>query len=388
MTQTYLTSQLLKRLHEIGKDADSRTAEIEDLRRLPDDIAQSLKDSGVLRLWTAKEYGGHEAHINAMLDATETLSYYDGSTGWVAMVTGTASLTSGFMQPEAGQRIFGDAGSMVGGLVAPMGMAQQVDGGLRVSGKWFWGSGTPFCTTIIGLARVVDAESKPSKLDNGVKLPLLFFKPEDVTLHDTWHVSGLKGTASGEYTVQDVFVPDGDWVAFPPVTPVLDRTLYRFPYTGALAAGVASAALGMARRALDEILVLGPNKTPQWTRDKLSERPVVQTQIAQAEANYRAARAFLRETVAQVWEEVEAGEASLESRRLLRMAATHATEQAAKTVDTAYHLGAGSSIWSSVPLQRLFRDVHVATQHAIVSPNLYELFGRMALDLPTNTAML
>jgi len=255
MTQTYLSSQLSKRLHEIGKDADSRTAEIEDLRRLPDDIAQALKDSGVLRLWTAKEYGGHEAHINAMLDATETLSYYDGSTGWVAMVTGTASLTSGFMQPEAGQRIFGDAGSMVGGLAAPMGMAQQVDGGLRVSGKWFWGSGTPFCTTIIGLAGVVDAEGKPSKLDNGVKLPLLFFKPGDVTLHDTWHVSGLKGTASGEYTVQDVFVPDGDWVAFPPVTPVLDRTLYRFPYTGALAAGVASAALGMARRALDEILV-------------------------------------------------------------------------------------------------------------------------------------
>ena len=65
-----------------------------------------------------------------------------------------------------------------------------------------------------------------------------------------------------------------------------------------------------------------------------------------------------------------------------------ATQQAAKTVDVAYHLGAGSSIWSSVPLQRIFRDVHVATQHGIVSPNLYQLFGQMAFDLPANTAML
>jgi len=64
------------------------------------------------------------------------------------------------------------------------------------------------------------------------------------------------------------------------------------------------------------------------------------------------------------------------------------TEQAAKTVDVAYHLGAGSSIWSSVPLQRLFRDVHVATQHGIVSPNLYELFGKIAFKLPVKTGML
>ena len=383
-----LPAQMLASLHELGRQADARTAEIEAKRCLPDDIAQGIIDSGVLRLWTAQAYGGYQAPVSALLDATETLAYYDGSTGWVAMVTGTASLMSGFLPSETAGEIFGDAKAMVGGLAAPMGKATRVEGGLRVSGRWLWGSGTPFCTWIIGVTTVVDEEGKPSILENGVRFPLVYFPKDKVELIDTWHASGLKGTASGEYQVKDIFVPDGYWISFPPTQPVIEATLYRVPFTGALAAGVASVALGLARRALDEILDLGPNKTPQWSRRKLAERPVVQAQVARAEAGYYAARAFLRETVAQAWHEAQQGTPSVETRRLMRMSAVHATEQAAKTVDIAYNLGAGSSIWSSVPLQRLFRDVHVATQHGLVSPNLYELFGKIAFKLPGQTGML
>ena len=74
--------------------ANARSAEIEAKRCLPDDIAQAIIDSGVLRLWIAKAYGGYQASISALLDATETLAYYDGSTGWMAMVTGTASFST------------------------------------------------------------------------------------------------------------------------------------------------------------------------------------------------------------------------------------------------------------------------------------------------------
>lgn len=388
MTFTSLKTDLTKRLHQIGQMASERSAEIEAGRQLPEDIAQALIDSGVLRLWTASAYNGYQATIGDLLDSTETLAYYDGATGWVAIVTGTAALMSGFLPQSSAQEIFAPADAMVGGLAAPMGTAIRVDGGLRVTGRWMWGSGTRFCSWIVGIVRMVDENGQPAPIDGKVHMPLVYFPRDQVSLIDTWHVSGLKGTSSGEYEVNDVFVPDGYWLSFPPDAPVIDDPLYRFPFTGALAAGVASAALGMAQRALDEILDLAPSKTPQWSRKKLAEKPTVQDQVARAEANYRAARAFLRETVAEAWREAEIGNPSIETKRRLRMAATYATEQAAKTVDVAYHLGGGSSIWESVPLQRIFRDVHVATQHGIVSPSLYELFGKLAFRLPAQTAML
>ena len=109
---------LTDKLHRLGKEANQRAAEIEALRRLPDDIAQKIKESGVLKLWTAEAYGGYQAPIHDLLDATETLSYYEGSTGWVAMVTGTASLMSGYLSAEAAQEIYGPDQAMVGGLAA------------------------------------------------------------------------------------------------------------------------------------------------------------------------------------------------------------------------------------------------------------------------------
>jgi hypothetical protein len=36
----------------------------------------------------------------------------------------------------------------------------------------------------------------------------------------------------------------------------------------------------------------------------------------------------------------------------------------------------------------LFRDIHVATQHAMVNERTLELTGRMALGLPTDTTTL
>jgi indole-3-acetate monooxygenase len=121
----------------------------------------------------------------------------------------------------------------------------------------------------------------------------------------------------------------------------------------------------------------------------MAEREVVQMQVAQAEGLLRSGRAFLFDTVRQVWNDLQAQAApSLERRALLRLAATQAAVHAAQAIDLMYHAAGTSSIWAHNPLQRHFRDVHVVTQHAILSTPIYEMTGRVFLGQPVETAVL
>ena len=96
-----IIATLIPQLEAIGKAAEARRVEIETQRKIPDDIIQQLKASGVLRLWTAKAYGGHQAHVLDLLEAIQTLAYFNGSIAWIAAVTGTASLASGYLNQQA-----------------------------------------------------------------------------------------------------------------------------------------------------------------------------------------------------------------------------------------------------------------------------------------------
>jgi alkylation response protein AidB-like acyl-CoA dehydrogenase len=140
---------------------------------------------------------------------------------------------------------------------------------------------------------------------------------------------------------------------------------------------------------VDDLIALAGDKTPTGSARSLAERPVTQARIAQAEAGLLAARAFLYEAVAAAWDAAAGGaEVSIENRAALRLAASHATAASAATVDAAYELGGGTSIYETSPLQRRFRDVHAATQHMLVGPSTWELTGRLMLGLPTDVAQL
>jgi alkylation response protein AidB-like acyl-CoA dehydrogenase len=289
------------------------------------------------------------------------------------MIAATTSLTAAFLPPAFAQEIFGDPHAVTGGFALPAGRGTPVEGGIVVNGRWQWGSGTAHCTWIGG-----------GVLVEGAGAPFVFFEREQVEVLDTWRVAGLKGTGSNDYVVRDAFVPEGRWVHVLRAEPVVDGPLYRMPFMGLLALGVCSVALGLARRAQHELVELAGGKVPSSSAKTLAERQVVQAEVARAEAGWRSARALVREVVAEA---TEAGVTD-ETRRRLRLAATNATWRSAEAVDRMYHAGGGSSIHEAHPLQRVFRDVHVATQHAMVAERTYEPLGRMALGLPTDVSGL
>ena len=188
--------EMLAALRGIGEGADQRSAEIRDLRRLPGDIVERLIDTGVFRTCVPACYGGRGASAMEMVDLIETTSYYEASVGWCVMVGGLTGLTAGFLSPEAAQEIYGDPRTVTGGLAAPIGRATAVDGGLRVTGRWGWGSGTTHCNWICGGVSIRSGEDGQATRPDGLKTPLVFFPASEVKLHDNWRTLGLAGTGS------------------------------------------------------------------------------------------------------------------------------------------------------------------------------------------------
>jgi len=257
-----------------------------------------------------------------------------------------------------------------------------------VTGRWQWGSGTKHATTIGGGARLVDADGKTNARADGLVVPFVFLDPDDVEFIETWDVSGLGGTGSVDYAVNNAFVPEGRWVQIGFDKPVRDNALSRFSFYGMLASSIASVAVGIGRRSIDELVALAGAKKPQGSRKTLSQRAPVQADVAIAEAKLGSAWALLEDVTEDAWQSAIEGEVSDEQRRRIRAASTHATQTAAEVAGLMYRAAGGAAVYKTSPIQRCFRDANVAAQHAMVAPRTFETAGRMRLGLETNTATL
>ena len=373
---------------ELALTAGSSSHDIESGGRLPTNLVADMKAAGVFRCWTPSAYGGTQMTFEEGLAVIDEFAYHDGSTGWCVMIGNLTAILAGFMEPHWAQTVFGPANAVAGGYAMAEGRARVVSGGLRVSGTWSWGSGSAHCTSLGGGSLVIDGDGNPVTLPDGSRTPFVFFDSADVELLDTWQVSGMKGTSSGDYRVTEAFVPDGRWVDVlsRKLQPVIDATLYRFPFYGGFAVAVATVLAGLARRAVDELVAVG-GKRPMGSAKSLAHRAVVQADLARADGLVQSSRSFVADAVGEAWQATERGDVTLEHRRVLRLAAATMAEQCIAAIEMCYRCAGGTAIYDTSPLQRVLRDGNVATQHAMIAPRLFEAVGMVRFGVDTDTRM-
>jgi alkylation response protein AidB-like acyl-CoA dehydrogenase len=364
----------------------ARSDEIENARRLPPDLVAELARDGLFRMMIPESLGGMELHPAVSFQVMESISKADASTGWCVMIGAATALSAAWLFEPAARTIFSRPDIITGGVAAPNGRAERVEGGYRLSGRWPWASGAQHSHWLVGGALVTEG-GKPRMVREGVpEVRSFFFPQERAVLHDTWFVSGLCGTGSVDMEVKDLFVPDEYTFSLVTQRPHVTRPLYGYAF-GLLGMGIPAVALGIARRAIDELTALSKQKTLVLERRLLAARPAAQEAVADAEATVRSARAFMMETLHAIHAESSRGPVSVRARTELRLAMTHATRSAARAVDRMYEAAGGTAVFRSNALQRCFRDVHTVTQHAMVSPATLELTGGLLLgqELPTFT---
>ena len=345
-------------------------------RKVPTAVIAALQHAEVFRLLAPVDIGGGEVDPVTFLDVVEAASHADGSVGWCVMIGGCYATFAGLLPLEGARHIYGDPQTISAGAFRPAGVAVEVDGGYRVTGRWPFASGSSHADWYIG-GCVVHRDGEPVMGAAGAPLVRECFFPASVTeIIDTWDSTGLRGTASHDYAVSDVFVPASHtmWFQDPPT---IDRPLYRMPAVAMFATFVAAVPLGIARHAIDEFVSLADTKAPQRSSTVLADKPIAQDRLGRAHALVAAGRRYLTETLNDLWVQVQAGHVpTMADRGPLWLAATHAAHSALEAIGLLYTAAGASGVYARSPLDRCLRDARTAVQHICTQELHFELAGR------------
>ena len=361
-------------------DIRGMVEEIDEARQLPDRLVARLADAGFFRMMVGRELGGLETDPLTAAQVVETLSEVSPSVGWVVMIVASTNFwTARVLPDEAVGDIFtpGVPVDVVGNLV-PHGQAVRVDGGWRVSGQWPLGSGCHQADWMASGAWLHDGQGQI--MDGDTPAWRVFYTPiGECRILDTWHSTGLRGTGSHDYTMDDVFVPDRLVTPHPLRAPSL-RSSRHYAYSAMVVAVMAAVALGAARGAVDSLTEILGEKQELPSGRLASSNIDKQADLGAGEALVGSARAYLYDVLAQVWARITAGEPlTSELRGRFRLACTNAATSSVAAVDRVYRAGGTDSIYVSSPVERLFRDVHTVAAHVAMRPSTFADGGALLL---------
>jgi alkylation response protein AidB-like acyl-CoA dehydrogenase len=348
---------------------ESAAAATERSGVLDQQVAQALLDAGLLHALVPQELGGGALDITGAIEVFEELARQDGSTGWSVMAAAASTAFAAiYTSDEIAASLFGDGRRPVmAGQLSPRGRAVAHDGGYEVSGSYQFGSGSDRATHMLGGCLAI-VDGAPVMRPGGMPEILAVLVPRDrVRFTGNWDVMGLAGTASVDYEIEPTHIDAGAAFSIFTEEPRRGGLTHRLGVMTITAAGHAGFALGVARRALDEIAQLARTKV-RLGEPRLADQQAFQVGYARAEGRVRAARAFVLEAFAACEASVQAtGEQPLQARQLARLATSWGTEACAEAVEWAYRESGSDGLRHPGPLGRCFRDMYAGTQHLFVS---------------------
>jgi len=344
-------------------------------RQVSQNVVTALKDGNFFRMLQPTWLGGLELTPTDFSQVTEAIAAADASVGWIVCQGNGCSMTAAYLDRPVAEAMFGPRDGILawGPPGAPF-EAEPVEGGYRISGTWRFASGSQNATWLGAHMKVAGRKETRTML----------FPKTSAVMTDIWHTMGLRGTASNQYTVTDLFVPEDHTARRDdPRDRKYDAPLYKFTSNQLYSAGFAGVGLGIARGLIDAFLALPANKVSRGASRPMRENNVVQSQLAQSEARWHSARAFLHNTFNEAWEHVLVhGELTDQQRAMLRLCATWAINQAKEAVNTLYHAAGSMAVFEDQPFERRMRDMHTVAQQSQGRQLHYESVGQIMFGLP------
>ena len=372
-------TDFIARIRALVPEIAAASDDIEQRRELPPWLLDKLRDGRFFRMLQPRSIGGAELRPVSFATVTEAIATADASTAWCVCQNNGCSMSAAYLVAGGGARdlraVDRDSG---------VGPARRAVRGTAGRGRLSHQRQVAFRQRqpprdVAGRAYAGRRHGR-----QGRKVRTMLFPKTSVTMHDIWHVVGLRGTGSDEYVVENVFVPENHSMSRDgPAERREDGLLYRFTSNQLYSCGFGGVGLGIARGTMDAFYDLPATKTSRGAAKPMRENNVVQSQVAQCEARWRSARAFLHDTWEQAWAHVEAtGEQTAEDRAMIRLASTWAIQSSREVVNTLYHAAGSVAIFEDHPFERRLRDIHTVAQQSQGRQLHYETVGQILLGMP------
>ncbi|MFF0018839.1 hydroxylase [Streptomyces sp. NPDC005374] len=386
-----MAHEVVDRIEEIGPELAGLAEENEKIGKLSDKTVALLRSAGVIRLLQPKEFGGHAAHPRDFAEAVMAVARHDGAAGWVSGVVGVHPWELAQLDSRLAHEVWdADPDTWIASPYMPGGIADPVDGGYVLSGRWPFSSGSDHCSWDFLGALVGDGKGKPAGPISvlHVVLPRSDYKLVD----DSWDVIGLSGTGSKDVVVDKAFIPEYRTIRQELVTEGraaeavgLTETLYRLPFSAMFPLGITAAVVGMCEGAL--ALHLGQQRERvAVTGVQVRDDPYVLYAAGEAAAEIAASRVQLIDGISRLYDQVEAGQPlTIEDRARVRRNQVRCAWRAVSALDEIFVRSGGNAIRRGNPLQRYWRDAHVGLQHMIHVPGAAyhaDALAQMGLELP------
>ena len=366
--------------------------EIEEHRQLPERVVEALIDGGFFRMLLPRSLGGAELHPLVYVQVMEELAKAEPSVAWSLGQNSGCSMSAPYLDPEVAREVFGGRrGILAWGPDLPnAGKGVAVEGGIRVTGRWGFATGSRHATWLGAHVPVFEPDGSPRLNPNGRPfVRTVLFPKSSARIIDNWHVIGLRGTGSDSYAVEDLFVPQKYTLSRDNQAECREPgVLYRFTSGMVYAMGFSNVSLGISRGALDAFIELARDKIPRGARNPLRENNVIQSMVAQCDARLRSSRALIHQTLREMWDTAErTGDFAPEQHPRLRLSTTWAINQARDVVAEVYSAAGATAIFNENPFERRFRDMHAGSQQGQGRPVHFETVGQMLLGLPPQGRM-
>jgi alkylation response protein AidB-like acyl-CoA dehydrogenase len=367
--------EVVRRVEELSDRLRKVAAETESLGKLSDESVRVVREAGVMRLLQPTDFGGYAAHPRDFAEAVIAVSKACGATGWVCGVGGVHPWELGLMDRRLQEEVWGaDPDTWIASPYAPTGIADPVDGGYRLKGRWQFSSGTDHCDWIFLGALVGDGQG-------GIAQPFTVLhvvlpRADYTIVPDSWNVIGLCGTGSKDIIVDGSFIPSYRTINADDVmtgTVAAERAgrteaVYKLPFWSIFPLGITSSVIGICEGALEAHLDYQRSRISAAGR-KMKDDPYTLYAISEAAAEIAASRVQLIDGISRMHDRIEAGESiSFSERAVMRRNQTRCAWRAVAAADQIFQRSGGNAARKENVMQRYWRDAHVGLQHAIHIP--------------------
>jgi alkylation response protein AidB-like acyl-CoA dehydrogenase len=377
---------LLDRLPALAAQFSSRARETEQLATLPADLVAEAKRAGVFTMVMPAALGGLEAPPATLVEVVEELSRADASAGWCTLIGNATSFFAWLDPGIATELLAGQPDISVAASFSPIGRFTPAGPDrYRLTGNWKFMSGCRHADWFFLGGNVMDGDA-PRVIDGRPDWRLAVLRPDQVEIIDDWDVAGLCGTGSHALAVRGAEIPEEHMIV-PFFEPAPHHgPLWRLPFFTLIGALLVGHPLGVGRRALDEFTTFAATKTRSGATTTIAHEDDAQVALTQAEGDLQSARSFAYDALGDIWNTACQGDVpAVDQRARFLLASVQSMRAAMNAVNTAYTCAGAGAVYTDHPLQRCFRDLHVAAQHVGFSPTAVKRYAktRLGIEQPT-----